>query len=186
MRFFQLIRHRLWFYKIRTRQGRLPYKKYHTRCLKLISNVGFPGNSNFEIPMESDQTIYFIGFRMVDLVGNRFLIIKILKHKKGIANLNSGIEPNHKPRLTVWVLFSYKMEKYSKAYIRSHPITYKLYFLILRTIEFVHESKIINLQLTIIHIWNFSKFMIQIFQKSCIRNFPRISQYDSTKTRYVI
>ena len=43
--------------------------------------------------MESDQTIYFIGFRMVDLVGNRFLIMKILKHKIGIANLNSGVEP---------------------------------------------------------------------------------------------
>ena len=59
----------------------------------MISNAGFPGNLNFEIPTESDQTILFIGFRMVDLVGNRFLILKILKHKKGIANLNSGIEP---------------------------------------------------------------------------------------------
>ena len=35
---------------------------------------------------------------MVDLVGNQFLIIKILKHKKGIANLNSGIEPNNTQR----------------------------------------------------------------------------------------
>ena len=72
-----------------------PIKKYHLGCLKLISNAGFPGNLNFEIPTESDQTILFIGFRMVDLVGNRFLILKILKHKKGIANLNSGIEPNY-------------------------------------------------------------------------------------------
>ena len=72
-----------------------PIKKYHLGCLKLISNAGFPGNLNFEIPTESDQTIFFIGFRMVDLVENRFLIIKILKHKKGIANLNSGIEPMH-------------------------------------------------------------------------------------------
>ena len=43
-------------------------KKYHLRRLELISNAGFPGNPNFEIPMESDQTIFFIGFRMVDLV----------------------------------------------------------------------------------------------------------------------
>ena len=70
-------------------------KKYHLRRLKLISNAGFPGNPNFEIPMESDQTILFIGFRMVDLVGNRFLIIKILKHKKMTHNLNSGIEPKY-------------------------------------------------------------------------------------------
>ena len=70
-------------------------KKYHLRCLKLILNAGFPGNPNFEIPMEFDLTIFFIGFRIVDLVGNRFLIIKILKHKKMPNNLNSGIEPNN-------------------------------------------------------------------------------------------
>ena len=73
-----------------------PIKKYHLRCLKLISNAGFPGNPNFEIPTESDQTVFLIGFRMVDLVGNRFLIIKILKHKKTPNDLNSGIEPMYK------------------------------------------------------------------------------------------
>ena len=70
-----------------------PIKKYHLRCLKWISNAGFPGNPEIEIPTESDQTVFFIGFRMVDLVGNRFLIIKILKHKKMPNNLNSGIQP---------------------------------------------------------------------------------------------
>ena len=70
-------------------------KKYHLRCLKLILNARFPGNPNFEIPMEFDLTIFFIGFRIVDLVGNRFLIIKILKHKKMPNNFNSGIEPNY-------------------------------------------------------------------------------------------
>ena len=70
-----------------------PIKKYHLRCLKWILNTGFPGNPNFEIPTESDQTVFLIGFRMVDLVGNRFLIIKILKHKKTPNNFNSRIEP---------------------------------------------------------------------------------------------
>ena len=59
----------------------------------MISKAGFPGNSNFEIPTEFDQTVFCIGLRMVDLVSNRLLIIKILKHKKGQTNsFNSGIE----------------------------------------------------------------------------------------------
>ena len=40
---------------------------------------------------------------MVDLVGNRFLIMKILKHKIGIANLNSGIEPIDGRKKALWL-----------------------------------------------------------------------------------
>ena len=59
----------------------------------MISKAGFPGNPNFAISTEYNQTVFLIEFKMVDLVGNQFLIIKILKHKKGQTNsFNSGIE----------------------------------------------------------------------------------------------
>ena len=48
----------------------------------MISKAGFPGNPNFAISTEYNQTVFLIEFKMVDLVGNQFLIIKILKHKK--------------------------------------------------------------------------------------------------------
>ena len=72
-------------------------KKYHIRCLKLIwkpKENPNPGNLNFEIPRKSDQNLFTNGFRMFDLVVNRFWIITILKHKRVRAILNSGIEPN--------------------------------------------------------------------------------------------
>ena len=61
----------------------------------MISKAGFPGNPNFAISTEYNQTVFLIEFKMVDLVGNQFLIIKILKHKKMPNNLNSGIEPTN-------------------------------------------------------------------------------------------
>ncbi len=73
-------------------------KKYHIRCLKLLwkpKETPDPGNPNFEIPRKSDQNLFTNGFRMFDLVVNRFWIIQILKHKSVRASLNSGIEPKH-------------------------------------------------------------------------------------------
>ena len=60
----------------------------------MISKAGFPGNPNFAISTEYNQTVFLIEFKMVDLVGNQFLIIKILKHKKKTNNLISGTEPS--------------------------------------------------------------------------------------------
>ena len=71
------------------------------RILHRISRLLLPNTWWWEVVHAAYECSKVDGFR--DLVGYRFLIIKILYHKKEIANLNSGIEPTYSSYVSSYV-----------------------------------------------------------------------------------